>query len=521
MTKKLFNGYFEQFQKGVVNKFEYPKGTYYTDVIKANELLMKLEQNEHILLTGGIGTGKTTLCKDLFKLVSERDDTTVFYLGNRHYLVEQLSYKDEIFHKSTYQTFTSDESEEMESFETLYKKGQKIIIVMDEIHYVFSDASFNDETIKILEFIKEYGDTVGFVFISASADSFFNKLTNEYLPYNDFTEYYIPDNLDHIKSYYHYTSIRYNRSIIDSAITMKHKVIIFSNSTKTWKWLEEKYEDKVCFIQTKNVPDPIEDADAYKRWIERDTIAGDSKDKLKKGDKGYWFDCSILCCTSTLDNGINIVDPLHSIEQVFIEFNNPTSIYQAIGRVRKDRDLVQFNVFFKVIHQQQFINSWKKLIGVDLSMSEKEAFKEEVAQMAINECKQENRRETMILYRAIHNRISEDGYYVAYFDEIYYKRVFKGQFIPPITKTNEAKAEDTKANVKEWLDAHMNDWFNKEVFNELVDIINRHAGKHHDNQIKSFSKVKSYLELELKMNLEKTRKTVKGKKDTYYMITEM
>lgn len=509
------------FKNENLNKFSYAKGSYYTDVVKPNELLMKLtEQYEHILLTGGIGTGKTTLCKDLFKLVSEREDVTVFYLGNRHYLVEQLGYKDGIFHKSTYQTFTSEESEEMEAFKTLYKLGQQIIIVMDEIHYVFSDASFNDETIKMLEFIKEYGDTVGFVFISASAESFFDKLVNEYLPNSTFTEYYIPDNLDHIKSYYHYTSIRYNHSIIDSAITMKHKVIIFSNSTKTWKWLEDNYKDKVCFIQTKNTPDPIEDADAYKRWVERDTIAKDSKDKLKKGDKGYWFDCSILCCTSTLDNGINIIDPLHSIKQVFIEFNNPTSIYQAIGRVRKDKDLVQFNVFFKVVHQQQFINSWKKLIGADLTVSEKEAFKEEMVQLKLNECKYENKRETMQLYIAIHNRMYEDGYYAAYFDEVFYKRVFKGEFIPPITRTVEAKAEDTKIYVKEWLDTHMNDWFNKEVFNELVEIINRHAGARHDNQIKSFSKVKSYLESEFKVTLEKKQFRLNGVKGLYYIIKD-
>ena len=171
--KKLFGGTFEPYQ--IKNRIIeiYPNDTYYTNVLTEKEVYKQLEpSSNHLILNGGVGSGKTTLAKQLARYFYLKG-YTIIYLGNRRKLITQTDlnkamtmndiwedeadiYGDIDFNKWTYQTFTSD------WLDWEYDSTKKYFFIMDEIHYCYADAGFNFDTVKMLEFIQEYQNKITF-----------------------------------------------------------------------------------------------------------------------------------------------------------------------------------------------------------------------------------------------------------------------------------------------------------------------------------------------------------------------
>lgn len=395
-TTPLFGGHFNQ-----IKKVEFENNTYYSDNISALDLLDDM-YDRHVILSGGVGTGKTTLIKELVSTLHQQGNN-VFYMCNRKKLRQQvefdvnvipMSYQYASFKRNQYQLLFNDEyNQDILDFlgrewinnldynepnttllddlsAKIESSDEEYYFIFDEIHYLIADASFNKQTNDIFEFMSKHQKQCHFVLISASADyvwEFLSKGTevgdkvHEAMSYSKFINYYIPDNFDHVKKHYHYGRITQLINIIRNT---DGKIIVGSNDMKTWRTLLKEFGEDVTFVQSEFEP---EDEVARENWLTRQEVfVKPTAHNYHTSNKGDYFDSKILCTTSALDNGVSIIDPQNAIKCVFCEFTHPMSIYQFIGRVRREQgngELANINMFYKVPKQDEFFKHVNNLMG--------------------------------------------------------------------------------------------------------------------------------------------------------------
>ena len=110
-----------------------------------------------------------------------------------------------------------------------------------------------------------------------------------------------------------------------------------------------------------------EDEVARENWLTRQEVfVKPTAHNYHTSNKGDYFTSKILCTTSALDNGVSIIDPQNAIKCVFCEFTHPMSIYQFIGRVRRQQgngELANINMFYKIPKQDDFFKHVNNLMG--------------------------------------------------------------------------------------------------------------------------------------------------------------
>ncbi len=394
--KLLFGGHFTQ-----IKNVEFQEKEYYSNNLSPLQLMNELK-NRHIILSGGVGTGKTTLIKDLVSTIYNQGNN-VFYFCNRKKLRQQvefdvnvvpLSYQYASYNRNQYQLlFNNDYDQDLVDFfgvdwlDNLDKSephatllddlsyriensGKDFYFIFDEIHYLVADATFNKQTNDIFEFMSRHQKRCHFILISASASYVWEFLSkgidsgdkvHEAMSYSKFTDYYIPDNFDHIKNHYHYGRIGQLINIIRNT---DGKVIVGSNNPKTWRILLKEFGDDVTFVQSEFEP---EDEVARENWLTRQEIfVKPTAHNYHSSNKGDYFTSKVLCTTSALDNGVSIIDPQNAIKCVCCEFNSPMSIYQFIGRVRRQQgngELANLNMFYKIPKEDDFFKHYDNLMG--------------------------------------------------------------------------------------------------------------------------------------------------------------
>lgn len=371
-----------------IEKHDFEKGTYYTNVLTSEELFNKTSnEGEHIFLTGGVGTGKSTLLKELVTYSDKTygTDTEFFYLCNRSKLEEQMHF-DEPVTKRTYQAFTCgnvenfpmkylDFIEQDMQNARLINPNKRFYFLCDELQYLIADASFNKETKLLFDFIIRHQHDIAFIMLTANGDEVIEFLTkgiklgnyaNDCLKNCSFTSYYIPADFSHYKGHYFYFRITQIINIIKHS---KGKVVIGSNDNATWYAIQKEFIGEVCFIQSKHEPDKS-DKERYDRWkLRQEHFVEPTKGLYISNRKGDYFTSRILVTTSALDNGVSIIDPNNEIKTVFCEFKDPLSIYQFLGRVRRlqgkepNQQLAELNVFYKILRKNEFIEHHDKLTG--------------------------------------------------------------------------------------------------------------------------------------------------------------
>ena len=358
--------------------------------------------DRHIILSGGLGTGKTTLIKELVSTIHNQGDN-VFYFCNRKKLRQQvefdvnvvpMSYQYASFKRNQYQLLFNDTfNQDILDFlgedwinnldynepnttllEDLSQKiensNEEYYFIFDEIHYLIADATFNKQTNDIFEFMSKHQKKCHFILISASADYVWEFLSkgikvgdtvHTSMRQSKFINYYIPDNFDHIKKHYHYGRITQLINIIKNT---DGKVIVGSNDMKTWRTLLKEFGEDVTFVQSEFEP---EDEVARENWLTRQEVfVKPTVTYYHTSNKGDYFTSKILCTTSALDNGVSIIDPENAIKCVFCEFTHPMSIYQFIGRVRRiqgNGELANINMFYEIPKEDDFIKHINNIRG--------------------------------------------------------------------------------------------------------------------------------------------------------------
>lgn len=275
--------------------------------------------NEMIILDCGTGQGKTHFILNVLSIYARQQKKKILYLCNRRKLYEQLINDVEKI------PFITVDIILYQVLQDKINKGEIIpyydYIIADEIHYLTSDALFNDYTdisFKYLMGQKDNGNVV--IFMSATAKSFFNMLRKrKYVKPSNY--YYIEKNYDYVDNVYFYKKKQLT-SIIDDILN-KHpeeKIIVFFNSTRYLFEMYKIYGDTAHYSCSKN--------NKNKKLLE---IC--DNDCIKTYDKNYvTFEKSILFTTKVLDNGIDIKD--EALKHIFTEIFDLDSAIQSLGRKR-------------------------------------------------------------------------------------------------------------------------------------------------------------------------------------------
>lgn len=273
--------------------------------------------NEKVILDCGTGHGKTSFILKQLAPYAFQSNKKILYLCNRKKLLNQIQASVE----ST--AFIEIDVMLYQVLQDKIVQGEEIpfydYIVADEIHYLISDALFNDFTDISYKYLINQANNV-VIFMSATAKSLFNMLQNK--GYVDKRNYYhIDKNYDYVENVYFYKSKQLT-SIIDDILENKpqEKIIVFCNSVDRLYSMYKLYSEHSYFLCSQNVKN--------KKVLDICT-----NDCIKYIDDKYiTFDKRILFTTKVLDNGVDIKD--ESVKHIFTEIFDLDSAIQSLGRKR-------------------------------------------------------------------------------------------------------------------------------------------------------------------------------------------
>lgn len=278
----------------------------------------KTWSNEHVILDGGTGTGKTTFIINVLAKSAKSEGKKMLYLCNRKKLLEQI--KAAVSKANVSDTVAITTYQHIES--DLKKKKGEIgkfdYIVADESHYFSNDAIFNEYTDLIYQYLKIQEDSV-VIYISATAKSMFSCMRKHIVKKENY--FYIPKSYSYVEKLCFYDKDCLF-ALVDDILKKEpeSKIIIFCNSLNRMKEIHDIYGDTAVYfasksVKSKEVSSFVDTCCVYER------------------DNGLiTFDARLLVSTKVLDNGVDIKDP--KIRHIFCEILDVDSAIQALGRKR-------------------------------------------------------------------------------------------------------------------------------------------------------------------------------------------
>ncbi|MCD3254366.1 DEAD/DEAH box helicase [Clostridium botulinum] len=206
------------------------------------------------------------------------------------------------------------------------------LIVMDECHYIFSDASFNNNCrIAFDKLLKEQNNNAIKIFISATMDEI-NQAINFTINESSKNGWTYKTGID-----YSYLDIKYFKNInnivqmIKNDVTNDKWLIFVTNKNMGNNIIKNIGKDKATFVNA-----------GTKNSKELNNIITKSK-----------FDNKVLVTTKILDNGVNIKDEL--VKHIVIMAWDKTTFIQMLGRKRIDIENAEnINLYINTRYKKSF-----------------------------------------------------------------------------------------------------------------------------------------------------------------------
>lgn len=250
-----------------------------------------------------------------------------------------------------------------------FSANEYCIVVFDECHFFISDALFNNKTNEIFKKSIDTFQNSLRIYMTSTPDEIFSLIleeekklmyTLEYALYQSINSYqYFKKILYYnFKRDYSYICTRYFNSKEEILDLIKkdgseYKSIIFINSKISGKKILERIgSNNAVFITAESKDSQDTDGKIYTEIVNE-----------KK------FNFQILVCTSVLDNGINLEDPL--LKNIIIFSYDKTEFLQMLGRKRITDDekinlylyrgkIEEINAKLSIVKKQYgFINEFK------------------------------------------------------------------------------------------------------------------------------------------------------------------
>lgn len=285
------------------------KKQYISDII-TNEDIEKWNDESYVLIKSPTGSGKSHFILNILSNYCKDRNKKILLLTNRDILKEQFKkdIKDNCKTNITVMNY--------QALEEIILKKEVILdyydyICLDEIHYIWSDSSFNIKTNLILNWIQQCNN--GSIKILCSATC---RIVEQYKWNKNLIKYEILNDYSYIDKIYFY----YYDDVVEkliSRIPKDEKILYFLHSA-TEAYQSSLKIDKASFICSKH-------NNNFKCFIndeERDNIINEQM-----------FNARVLCTTSTLDTGITIKDK--QLKHIICDIFDLETLLQCIGRKRQ------------------------------------------------------------------------------------------------------------------------------------------------------------------------------------------
>lgn len=329
-----------------------------------------------ILINAPTGAGKTTFILDELVPFAQKRGRSILLLSNRHALNMQTrdilskSVDSPAFSSNAIGAISGYDNLVVETYQSIDKTISKLksdsaqkkfslgYIVLDEIHFLASDALFNAQTSYIFTRILDTFPTCQRIYLSATPEEVKDIIAyeeyrlyhcyihrNEYgpvlalgNPIKDISEYrFQPD--------YSYIKLNFCDGLNDLIPKIK---------ASDGKWL--------IFVSKKSNGQDF--ADTLRKmgievfYVDADKRSTDSEisRKLRIMIQYEKFKEKVLISTSLLDNGISFHDS--KLENIVVDSVDPIQVKQMIGRKRRDKDKNQSVNVYIVKHTQERIQKY-------------------------------------------------------------------------------------------------------------------------------------------------------------------
>ena len=292
--------------------------------------LDRLEVGDMVLIDAPTGRGKSYFIMNGLYDYCKGNDKKILFLTNRNLLKDQFLtslIKEHKLDKIDIRNYQSIEQE-------IIQQGQNKIdtdmskydyVIVDECHYFFTDALFNDKTDLLIEFLSDYRKSI-VILLSATS-----SLTRAYFKSKGRLKmeniFSIEATYDYIDNLYFYTEqVALKKLLLN--LPEGEKAIYIGGAKKAYDMSKEIPNAKFICSKT-NIN--------YKQHSDKETY-----DCIR--DK-QMFNCRVLCGTTVLDNGINIKD--RAVKTIVIDILDLDLMKQILGRKRIDGDDDTINVYIK------------------------------------------------------------------------------------------------------------------------------------------------------------------------------
>jgi hypothetical protein len=375
------------------------KRKYISDII-TKDVIRTWKLGEKYLIKSGTGSGKSFFVKNTLYDYCFEKGFRILLISNRNILKKQneTDLGDEKRKNVTtvnYQYLESKVSRGEKTLEYFFNNFK--IIVMDEIHAIHSDSNFNRFTDLLINTLKNPPKNKIILTLTATPDII--------LKYYDFPKenvYTIETNYNYINKLSFYTKEETPELILQN-LPKDERAIYFGDALQAYE-LSQKFEDSAFVCAEGNRLSGKRDENTINEII----------------DKSY-FSKQILCSTSVMDNGINILDS--QVTTIIIDTINPIIFIQELGRKRvmnendtiklyvknQHNGIINFNLFniekqlkslfdFEAMNEQEFRNKYKKKNYADVIDND----------FSINEAKTQN----LIFLKDVYQKmmLDKDGY---------------------------------------------------------------------------------------------------------------
>lgn len=295
-----------------------------SDVMTSREQQEIIEGDFIKLIVAGTGAGKS------FFLVNELVDRltyegrNILFLANRTALriqfVKDIEENARInFGKKVevlcYQTLINTTAEDL--------ANEFDYIIGDECHFILADATFNEDTDKVLKLLLDYQkiNKDGLLFVTATPFELLSYLTFKG----------ISEEEGNIKVYNY-----------DKELNFYDRINLVCTSKKYMDIAKTIPDDEKCLIflkaksKMRDICDKLGNADfIHTQWKDGDSLEKDEEMSAKINNliEKKTFDTKFLVTNATLDNGINIVDD--KLKTIIIDnIYDLVAVIQMIGRKR-------------------------------------------------------------------------------------------------------------------------------------------------------------------------------------------
>lgn len=278
-----------------------------SDIIQADDI-ERWQLGNKILIRAGTGRGKTYFVKNILLQYADNNKNRILFLSNRKSLQDQTlseliqENKHEYIECMTYQKL------EQEILNQTVDLDRFKYIVCDEAHYFFMDSTFNNMTNLSANYIRDCTNDKIVILMTATP-----RRLKSYFEVPSEQTYKIDTEYDYIGEIFRYSKIDTIIKVLNT-LPKGEKAIFFTSAEKAHDAYTQIYD--ACFICSNS-------------HYRRKSI---NKEELKSIQEDSRFTSRVLCTTTVLDNGVNIIDS--QVKHIVVDMIDVDTVIQCIGRKR-------------------------------------------------------------------------------------------------------------------------------------------------------------------------------------------